>query len=360
MSKAKKALITASVFLAIGITGSIISGFYMVPKVASEVYRVQREIRNAAPIEREVFTTGEEITSINITALEYKGFDVEIRPSTDANTKIKVYEYLDGDIQVVTSYDATEKKLVVTGERTLYNILDADNMKGLFERGYNVVLYTLMEESNRTNQIVIEVPSGVDINFDGNYYNNLTITDNAVLKDNLTYLCSNGYVNLPLNNTLKNIDIRSNGYLEMDLREFINADKVNLEGNSISIESRGYAREYASVERLPESVNIYGNHVDIESYMPIGKNVIITGDDVDYESNFEAYPMNVQLRGRSGANCYYYGSGIESNFGGDRVQESYEGIIGNGQTSDYNLSINRYHYCELSNATSAEIESDLR
>lgn len=360
MSKTKKALITAAVFLAVGITGSIISGFYMVPKVASEVYRVQREIRNATPTEREVFNTGEGVEVVDIKSLAEKGFNVEVKLSTDANTKVKVYEYLDGAIQVQANYDANAKKLVVTGERTLYDILDADNIKGLFERGYNAVLYTLMEETNRTSQIVIEVPKGVDINFEGNYYNNLLISDSAVLKDNFTYYSSNGYVNLPFNNTLKNIDIKSNGYLEIDLREFINADKVNIEANSISIESRGYESEYTGIEKLPESVNIYGNHVDIESYMPIGKNVIIDGDDVDYESNFEAYPMNVQLRGRSGGRCYYYGNGIESNFGGDRVEERYEGIIGKGQTSEYNLVINRYYDCELSNVTSIELESDLR
>lgn len=359
MSKVKKALITAAVFIVIGISGSIVSGFYVIPEVAAEAYRVQREIRNATPEEREVFTTSEAIEVLDISALESRGFDVEVKLSSDNNTRIKVYDYLDESIKVSTNYDSEGKRLIVTGERAIYEFLDAENLKGFLERGYKALIGNLMEEANRTSQIVIEVPSGVNINFKGNYSNNLIINDNSVLKDSLYFSCYEGYVNLPLNNTLKNIDIKTNSYFEMDLREFINADKVNIEGSNINIASRGYSSEYSAVAKVPENVSIFGNSVDIESFIPLGKNVIISSDYVEYDGNFELHPVNLQLRGRSGANTEY-SDRISGDFDRYIDNENFQGILGSNDTADYNLTINNYYNCEIENLSDLDIETDLR
>lgn len=359
MSRVKKALITAAVFIVIGISGSIVSGFYVVPEVVAEVYRVQREIRNATPEEREVFTTGEAIEVLDISALESRGFDVEVKLSSDNNTRIKVYDYLDESITVSTNYDSEGKRLIITGERAIYEFLDAENLKGFFERGYKAFIGNLMEEANRTSQIVIEVPSGVNINFKGNYSNNLIINDNSVLKDSLYFSCYNGYVNLPLNNTLKNIDIKTNSYFEMDLREFINADKVNIEANNVSIVSGGYRDEYRNITKLPENVSVFGNNVDVESFIPLGKNVAISSDYVEYDSNFEVFPVNLQLRGRSGANTYYTNR-INGDFDKYIDNENFQGILGDRDNADYNLTINRFYHCKIENLSDLEIEANIR
>lgn len=360
MSKVKKALITAAVFIVVGISGSIISGFYVVPQVAAEVYRVQKEVRNAVAKETEVFATGEVVETLDISALQGNGFDVEIKLSSDNNTRVKTYGYYDNSITVDTSYDSEGKRLIVSGQKDIYKLFDAENLKGFFEEGYKTIIGNLVEEANRTSQIVIEVPTGVNINFKGNAGNNLIVKDASVLKDNLNFSCYYGYVDLPLNNTLKNIDIKTNEYFEMDLREFINADKVNIEASNISIVSKGYSSEYSNIAKLPESVTIFGsNNVDVESFIPLGRNVSISSNYVEYDSNFEAYPVNLQLRGRAASNAYY-SDRVDLGFDRSIDSESFQGVLGSKDTAEYNLTINRYYNCEIENLSDLDIEAELR
>lgn len=360
MSKVKKALITASVFIVVGISGSIVSGFYVVPKVAAEAYRVQREVRNATPVEKEVFVTGEVVEALDISSLQGRGFNVEIKPSSDNNTRVKVYEYYDKSITVEANYDSEGKGLIVTGERDIFNFLDAENLKEFFERGYKAVIGTLVEEANEMSQIVIEVPAGVDVNFKGNDYTNLIVKEASVLKDNLNFSCYYGYVDLPFNNNLKNIDIRTNSYFEMDVREFINADKVSIDAANVFISSRGFSNEYTNITKLPETVSILGHNVTIKTFLPLGKNVNISSEYVEYDSNFDTYPVNLQLRGRSGGSAYYNNTLNNSSFNGHIDNENFQGILGNGEASEYNLTINRYYDCDIENLTDLQIESDLR
>ncbi|MDU4890806.1 MAG: hypothetical protein E6344_00970 [Clostridium sp.] len=360
MSKVKKALITATIFIVVGISGSIVSGFYVVPQFAAEAYRVQREVRNAVPKEKEVFVTSEAVETLDISALQGNGFDVEIKPSSDNNTRVKTYEYYENSITVDTSYDGEGKRLIVSGQRSIYNLLDAENLKGFFEEGYKTIIGNLVEEANRTSQIVIEVPTGVNVNFKGTDGTNLIVKDSSVLKDNLNFSCYYGYVDLPFNNNLKNIDIKTNAYFEMDLREFINADKVNIEASNISIVSRGYSNEYSNITKLPESVTIFGrNNVDVESFLPLGKNVVISSDHVEYDSNFEAYPVNLQLRGRERANSYY-SDRMKGDWDRYIDSENFQGVLGSGEAAEYNLSINRYYSCDIENLSNLDIEADLR
>lgn len=359
MSKVKKALITAAVFIVVGISGSIVSGFYIVPQVAAEVYRVQREVRNATPVEREIFSTAEAVESLDISTLQGGNLDVAILPSSDGNLRVMVNEYYEKSIYVDVNYDSSSKTLVVSGERDMLNFLDAENLKGFFEQGYKTLIGTLVEEANRSSQIVIEVPTGVDIKFKGNDYSNLIIEDEAVLKDNLNFSCYYGYVDLPINNKLKNIDIKTYSYLNMDVREFINADKVRIDAERVSISSTEFSNDYIGIEKLPETVNIFGHDVSIKSYLPLGKNVKISSEYVDYGSNFDAYPIRLQLRGKLDTNFNYTNRG-------DRDSEKYidtgdfEGILGDGEGADYNLIIDGYFNCYIENLTNLQIEEELR
>lgn len=360
MNKFKKTLITAIIFIVVGIIGSIISGFYIAPKVAAEVYRVQREVRNATLVEREVFVTEEAVEILDISALKGRDFDVEIKPSMDNKTRVKVYEYYDNSIKLDTIYDNTNKKLIVNGERILNELLDSKNLKSFMEKGYDFMIGTIVEEANNTNQVVIEVPTCVDVSFKGNNYTNLIVKDSAVLKDNLSFACNYGYVDLPLNNSLKNIDIKTEAYFEIDVKEFINAEKVNIEASQVFVTSRGFENEYVNINKFPSDVSIFGRHkVDVESFIPLGINVTISSDYVEYDSNFEAYPVNLQLRGNAGSNAEYSDRMI-GEF--DRYMDSkkFQGILGYGNAADYNLNIGKFYNCEIENLSNLEIEAELR
>ncbi len=363
MNRWKKSLIVAGVFLAIGITGSIISGVYMIPKVTNEVYRVQRDVVNATPKEREVFVTGDEVTSLDISSLQDNGFDVEVKSSKDANTKVKVYEYLENEMKVEATYDTTSKKVKVVGERTSYDLFKGKNVKEFFETVYDAFLNTLVVESSDVPQIVIEVPSGVDINFSSNLSTNLIVKDSNVLKDNLVFEGSNcGYVDLPYNNTLKNITINTNSYLEMDLREFINAENVNISCHSIDIYSGGSYKDYEAIKVLPGTININANYIDIKSYMPIGKNVELDSERINYTTNFKDYAMMVDLKDNNHGNVNFNDEnlGNDNEFSNKDLNNNYKGYLGKGDNKDFNLKVSSYNTCEFHHVSSEKLERDLR
>lgn len=362
MNRWKKSLIVAGIFLAVGITGSIISGAYMMPKIVNKVYRVRQEIINATPTEREVFVTDEQVDAVDISSLENKGYNVEIKPSPDKNTRVKVLEYIENDMKVETSYDANTKGLKVVGDRTMYNFFEAENIRGFFEKSYDAIIYTLMEEKNDNAQIIIEVPVGVDINFNSNYYTNLIIKDSKVLKDTLIFTSPRGgYVNLPYNNTLKNISIKTSNYLEIDLREFINAENIKIDCNNARVYSGGAYNDYEEGKVLPDNVTINADYINIESYMPIGKNVILIGSDVNYTTDFNEYAMNVDLKDNRGGRVHFDGAdlGNEENFNSVTSNSSHEGYIGRGKKKDFKLSVSGYDICEFEHSSTTDLEMDL-
>lgn len=360
ISKVKKAIITATVFLVVGISGSIISGIYMIPRLASEIYNIQREINNVQPIETEVFSTEQLVDSLDIKALEYNDFDVELKPSMDNKTRIKVYEYSEGSINVTTKYNASEKKLEVIGVRENPYIFEAGSLREFLNNGYNTVINTLKEGYNIKSKIIIEIPNKVDITFLGDNYKNMIIEDNSVLKDNLYFSSNEGYINLPINNTLKNIDIRTNSHLNMDFREFINAESVNISAHDLSIESNGYEIDYKNINSIPKNVNIQSDYVEVTTYIPIGLNVMISGNNVEYSSNFNDNPLNVQLISKDERGSSYYTVGEEDRFNNKKLGSNFKGILGGGDEANNNLTIKGYYDCELENLNSIELESNLR
>ncbi|MEW8994270.1 hypothetical protein [Clostridium sp.] len=362
MNRWKKSIIVAGIFLAVGITGSIISGAYMMPKIVNKVYKVQQEIINATPTEREVFVTDEQVDAVDISSLENKGYNVEIKSSPDKNTRVKVLEYIENDMKVETSYDANTKGLKVVGDRTMYNFFEAENIRGFFEKSYDAIIYTLKEEKNDNAQIVIEVPVGVDVNFNSNYYTNLIIKDSKVLKDTLIFTSPRGgHVNLPHNNTLKNISIKTSNYLEIDLREFINAENIKIDCNNARVYSGGTYNDYEEGKVLPDDVTINADYIDIESYMPIGKNVILVGRDVNYTTDFNEYAMNVDLKDNRGGRVHFDGADLsnEENFNSVTSNSSHEGYIGRGKKKDFKLSVSGYDICEFEHSSTTDLEMEL-
>ncbi|MEG2290072.1 MAG: hypothetical protein RSA29_07890 [Clostridium sp.] len=363
MNRWKKSLIVAAVFLGVGITGSIISGIYMVPKVVNEVYRVQREVANAKVAEKEVFITAEEVLSINIESLRDQGFDVEVKKSKDSNTRVMINEYMEDSIKVESTYDESKKELKIVGERSIYNFFESDSFRGFFEKGYDQMISAIVEERNDNSQIIIEVPNGVDINVNSSYSNNLIIKDKEVLKDNLIFNTHYGYVNLPNYNNLKNISIKTGAYIEMDLREFLNAENVNISAGEIEIASKGLEKEYIEAAKLPTSVTLNANDIDIISYIPIGKDVKLKGSNINYETNFKDYGMNVNLEGRKSNNSYnvsFDGEAFDKQNDFINKVGSYSGYIGKGENKDFNLYVSEFYNCEFEHVYPNELELDVK
>ena len=169
-----------------------------------------------------------------------------------------------------------------------------------------------------------------------------------------------GYVDLPYNNTLKNISIKTNNYLEMDLREFINAENVRIDCNNIKVYSGGTYKEYQGREALPNNVTVNANYINMESYMPIGKNVVLAGHDVKYKTNFDEYAMKVDLRNNSGES-HFSDKNLESeqSFNSITFNNNYEGYIGRGENKDFSLSVSGYDICRFEHSSNSDLEMDL-
>lgn len=355
MNRIKKTLITAGIILAIGFTGSIITGVRMVPEVINEVYRVQNEIMTATPKEREVFSTAEPVENIDFSSLSGGEFTVEIKASSDGIARVKAYEYLDKDINLISSYNAESKTIVIEAQRDRYEIFQQSGITETIKRAYDTVIYSLAEERSKEGQIVIEVPAGVNIKFNGNNYSKLVIKDKSILKDNFSFNSYGGKVELPAFNDLKNIDIRTNNYLEMDLREIINAESVNLNANNIEIYSNGYAADYKNINKIPGVVNLSGYDVKVETFIPIGREVNIAADHIEYEGNLEAYPGKFNLQGVSGGYAYY-----NVNDGNRRDLGNYfDGVLVEGQETSYGVKLLDYRYCEINNKSDLQLEKNL-
>lgn len=360
MNKYKKALVVACVFLTVGLAGSIITGIRMIPKITSEIYRIQREVVNAEPIEKEKYASEEVVENLDISAIENGNLDVEIKKSDDSYTRIKVYEYLE-DIQVETTYNADTKTLVVDGYRQKMDFLNETSIKKFFEKGYETLIYSLADSHHDSSQIVIEVPVGVNITFKGEYNTNLKIKDTVVLKDSLDYVTKYGYVNLPHYNTLKDINIRSNSHVNMDVREFINAEKVSIKGQDIDIDSNGYTEDYEKIEKLPSVVSISANYIDITSFIPLGTDVDLAGNNIEYNSNFNDYSLNLKLMGLRNGSAYYDDEDPNGTLLDRRdLGSNYEGIIGENSNKEYKLTISDYDYLNINNISLRELENRVR
>lgn len=355
MNRIKKTIITAGIFLAIGITGSIVTGVRMVPDLVNEVYRLQNEIMTATPKEREAFSTTEAIENIDFSSLSGGEFTVEVKASSDGVARVKVFEYLEQDISLESSYDAESKTLVMEAQRDRYHIFQQGGLTETVKRAYDTIIYSLAEQRNKEGQIVIEVPAGVNLNFNGKNYSKLVVKDKSVLKDNFSFNSYGGRIELPLFNDLKTIDISTNNYLEMDLREIINAENVNLNSNSIEIYSNGYATDYKNINKIPQVVNLSGYDVNVKSFIPIGREVNIAADNIEYQGNLEAFPGKFSLQGGRGGYAYY-----NVNDGNRRDLGTYfEGVFIEGKETSYGVNMVDYRYCEINNKSDLQLEKDL-
>lgn len=141
----------------------------------------------------------------------------------------------------------------------------------------------------------------------------------------------------------------------MDLREIINAENVNLNSNSIEIYSNGYATDYKNINKIPQVVNLSGYDVNVKSFIPIGREVNIAADNIEYQGNLEAFPGKFSLQGGRGGYAYY-----NVNDGNRRDLGTYfEGVFIEGKETSYGVNMVDYRYCEINNKSDLQLEKDL-
>lgn len=357
MNKSKKALIIAALFVAIGVVGSIISGSLAVPKVLKEISTAKTNFKNER--EKEILVLEENVENLNIDSFNITGALVEIRKSKDNKFRVKEYEDLFEKVDVKADYDKESKTLKVNNKSNNepmkgYSIKNY-SIKGL----YNEFINMIANEQNYGKRIIIECASPVNINLNSNCYIKLQIRDKEILKDSLKISGMYDFISLPFFNNLKNIDIVTDSYIDMDLREFINAENVKISAENINIYSKGSIDEYNDVKKFPQNVSLNGNEVEVRSYIPIAENLSINA--IEY---FKVYsdlkPYNIKgkitIIDKDDLNDDSYGENYLKNKLKDGV---YEGQISNGSTGNFNMNLNSSNTGYLINISKENLQREL-
>lgn len=284
MSRSKVALITAAILTTIGITGAVVTGIAVLPTAINDI---ANDIKNNTYIEAEVGTLANNVEKLNININTRESTKVEIRKSSDENTRIKTHEINKYFYNIKENYLDEDKSLtvVVENENTFNGF---DNIEQIFKRIYPRLIGYDVDE----NLIIIEVPNQVDINISSKKGVSLDIRSEEVLKDDLIINSSSSRrkdtFNIP-NNNIKNFKIINNSYMNLELSDFINAENVEIQGGIVSIDSKDVEENY-DLTKLPNKVNIRGEGININSYIPLGKEVnIYSQGSCEYISNFQDY-----------------------------------------------------------------------
>ncbi|GAA0115429.1 hypothetical protein [Clostridium senegalense] len=275
MNKGKIALITAAILVGIGTIGAIGTGVVAVPQFVADVQDVKNN--NKQSIAKEIYSTEDEVLNLDISSSGNGKASVEINQSKDNLVKIKTYNFPMEKLEVNPSYDTDSKTLKINSE-IIESMAIPQGDGNVFERMYNGLLYSLSGDYTGS-KIIIEVPKGVNINLKSDESISLNVEKASVLSDSINFDSYYGYCSLPKFNNLKQIKIRANGNITMDVREFINADSVEILGSHVDISSNGLFSDYEKVGTLPKNIDLKANSVSIESYIPIAQDIKINANN---------------------------------------------------------------------------------
>ncbi|CDM67964.1 hypothetical protein CM240_0799 [Clostridium bornimense] len=355
MSKSKVAVIVGIILISVGIIGVIPSGIYMTRDVLLDVSNARNEKMSS----ENYIAIGEEekvIENLKIVSKNEisQSLNIVIKKSTDNTFSIRKYKGFFDDIDVTYQYDESSKTIIVDTNRKR-DSFNFDRVKdGLLKNFYDEAISALANgRSIDSNYIEVYVPSRVNIDIDRNGYTSLTVRDEEVLGDNLNYNISFGEISLPEFNQCKNININSSNHVELDVREFINAEKINIVGNYVDIDSEGKSLEYAKIDKLPEEINIIAGYLEINSYIPLANKMILDVDrELYFDMPFSEYSVYGDITSKS--------DNLQLINVNGRVENGvFKGELSNGEKGNVEVIIKSCDYGEIENVSKSSLELDI-
>lgn len=295
MSKSRSLLITAAILVGIGTVGAIGSGIVAVPTVFDEIQNARLNYNeNKGKV---VYDSQDEVINLDVISKGYNEVLIEIIPSMDNSIKVSTQDGMFNNLKVSPNYDKNNKTLKLETE----NVDDINILEGegnIFKRVYDGFIDGIASDGME-DKITIEVPKAVDVNVKSQGRASLKVKDNTVLKEKLSYDVASGYLDLPKFNNLKDIKIINNSHIDLDYREVVNAENVEILAQNVYIRSNGLLSDYENLKSIPKNVNIKGVDVEVESYMPLGSNVKISTDnsfDIDMDLNEYTVKGKIQIK----------------------------------------------------------------
>ena len=355
MSKFKIAIITGTILIIVGIVGVIPSGLNMTKEVLADINSARNE-----KVSTENYVTlyeeEKEIENIKVVSDSgvYDTLNVEIKKSNDNKFSIKKHQGWITDIDINSNYDESSKTISININSKRDVLKFYRENKGVLENIYDETIYALANNRKVVNGVIeIYVPNSVNIDVESNRNIFLKVADEEVLGDNLDYNSNMGGISLPKFNKCKNISINSNDYVELDVREFINAEKVNISGSYVDINSHGGYLEYDGLNKFPEEINIITEYLSVDSYIQLANKIVLdVGHSLNIEMPFDEYNVFADINAKSD-NVYL--SGVN----GAVIGGKFTGELSNGANGRIELIVKSCYYGEIENVSRSNLNFDM-
>ncbi|WP_343343205.1 hypothetical protein [Terrisporobacter petrolearius] len=268
----KRLSIFAIVLIVVGLIGTVWSGFFSMPYFINKLQDFDQKVN----MENTIYEKSIDVEELNIDT-NY----VNTKIVKNNTNKIVVKSrglYENTDIQVrdndkILSVKEVDKNLSINKIKSV-----DDFTSKILENAF----------SNHTNMITIYVPKDINLKVISKS-GSLTI-ENDIFLNEFSFETYSGSLSLP--NEVKNLNklsISSQNYVSLQLGEILGIKEVNIYSNDVYIESDKYNLE--DIEKyLPNKVTIKSNNLDnininIESNLPISKNLTIDGYNSEVNLN---------------------------------------------------------------------------
>lgn len=260
----KKLSIFAIVLIIVGLIGSIWSGFFSMPYFINKLQDFDEQINE----EKVIYEKNIDIEELNINT-NYVNTKIMKSASNKVIVKVKgLYENM--DVQV-TNYDKVLSVKEIDKDLSKQKIRSIDDFTSkLLENTF----------SNHTNMIIIYVPN--DVNLKITTESGSLMVENDIFLDELSFDTSNGLLSFP--NEVKKLDklnISSQNYVSLQVGEILGIKEINIYCGDVYIESDKYnlddIEKYLPNKVIIKSNNINNSSINIESNLPISKNLTIDG-----------------------------------------------------------------------------------
>lgn len=281
----KKLSIFAIVLIVVGLIGTVWSGFFSMPYFINKLQDFDEQVN----MENTIYEKNIDVEELNINT-NYVNTKI-VKSNTNKIVVKSRGLYENTDIQVrdndkILSVKEVDKNLSMSKIKSV-----DDFTSKILENVF----------SNHTNMITIYVPKDINLKVISKS-GSLTI-ENDIFLNEFSFETYSGYLSLP--NEVKNLNklsISSQNYVSLQLGEILGIKEVDIYSNDVYIESDKYNLE--DIEKyLPNKVNIKSNNLDnininIESNLPISKNLTIDGykSEVNLNLPLDRYKFKFDIK----------------------------------------------------------------
>lgn len=289
MKKTKMALIIGSIIMCFGVVGSICSGVVLIPSVLNDI----SVARNDKSIETEnyIIESNEKIKKLNIEFDSYNmcHYDVKIKRAMDGKFSVNVGNSLIDKDKIVANYNKEKNEMNISGNIEYGLNYKYEGVSKFLNDSYKYFINTIAE-GNINGSIEIYVPEAVELNIKINDYAGLEI-EGGTVKDRLDI---NGGIDIQVPNQLnvKELNIKGDHNINLDVKQLLGIEKVNIQSYSICIESLDDKAIYDNVNSLSKEINLKASgDINIRSYIPIAEKLNINSYSVEIGMPFHEFKI---------------------------------------------------------------------